>query len=115
VPQTQKGNALLALSCYTVLLLFSAVKKSCSFYRDGDVGATHAPIDWQVMGPGTVIRGPGSVTATEWCEKRIFELAGASDAQARPAMATNKAKKRIKLFIFGNLSSWILKGDCSPL
>jgi hypothetical protein len=58
---------------------------------------------------------PGSVTAAELCEVRILGLAGASVAQARPEMATNSAKKRTKLFIFGNLSGWILKGDCSPL
>jgi hypothetical protein len=59
--------------------------------------------------------GAGPVAPTELCEKRVFGLAGASVAQARPAMATNSAKKRIKLFIFGNLSSWIFKEDRSPL
>ena len=95
------------------LLVFSG-ESSCSSQRVGDIGAIQTPSDWQVMGPGRVTRGPGSVTATELCEKRIFGLAGASVEQARPAMATNSAKKRIKLFIFSNLSSWILKRDCSP-
>jgi hypothetical protein len=42
-------------------------------------------------------------------------LAGASDAEARPAIATNRAKNRITVCIFGNLSGSDLKGKLSLL
>ena len=73
-------------------------------YWVGGVAVRQAPTDWQGSGPGRVMSGPGSVAATELCETRAWVLAGASDAQARPAMATNKAKNRTTDFIFGNLS-----------
>lgn len=83
-------------------------------YWDGGVVVRQAPTDWQGSGPGRVMSGPGSVAATELCETRAWVLAGASDAQASPAMATNKAKNRMTDFIFGNLSDLILKGEFFP-
>jgi hypothetical protein len=81
---------------------------------DEGVVAKQELVDWQGNGPGRVMSGPGSVAATEVCEMRACVLAGASDAEARPAMATNKAKNRMTVFIFGNLSDLILKGEISP-
>ena len=51
--------------------------------------------NWQGTGPGRVISGPGSVTATElW--NSVFGLAGARDAPASPATATSRANKRME-------------------
>ena len=107
--QTQKGNTLLALSCYAAL--FAAFVLD---YREVvGVDIKHVPLNWQGRGPGRLTSGPGSVAATELCETRAW-VVGASDAEARPAMATNKAKNRMTVFIFGNLSDSILKGESSP-
>lgn len=115
--QTQKGNAVLALSCYAVLFrAFATSGPRADAYFDDVVGAKHALIDWQGSGPGILTSGAGSLAIVEWCPERICELlAGASDAEARPAMATNKAKKRITVFIFGNPSHSNLKRNFSLL
>jgi hypothetical protein len=94
--QTPKGNPRLALSCYPVL------GKSLD-YRNEAPGGGHTPTDWQGRGPGNESSSPRGATSIERCVTRVLLLAGAIDAEAKPATATNRAKMRIAVFIFGNL------------
>jgi len=65
-------------------------------------------------GAGSMI-GPGPLADTVTGAEAALVLAGAKDAEARPAIATNRAKKRMADFIFGNLSNVEIKGNFFPL
>jgi hypothetical protein len=56
-----------------------------------------------------MFRGPEPLTVTGTCLGEDCGLAGANDAEAKPAMATNRANMRIADFIFGNLSKFNLE------
>ena len=72
------------------------------------------PFDWQGNGAGSpiVVPGPGAAAARE---VSAFVVAGANDAEANPAIATNSANRRIAAFIFGNLIGLGIGGDESLL
>jgi len=84
-------------------------------YREAVLGATHVLVDWHGRGPGRRIVGTGSLAVIEERLDSTCVLAGAIDAEARPAKATNRAKKRMATFIFGNLVDGIQIGEYSPV
>ena len=47
--------------------------------------------------------GPGPLSEIETLRGRGCVVAGAMEAAARPAMATNRANRRMAVVIFGNL------------
>jgi len=103
------GNGALALSCYHPPLA------NVETYRCAVVvETTQLPFDWQGRGAGSPIVGPGPVAVNDACDVSDFVVAGANDADASPAMATNSAKKRTTAFIFSNLMCLGMLGDISP-
>lgn len=72
--------------------------------RVSDPETKQVPAIWQGRGAGRlIVVGSAPFAAAETAVVRGFRLAGAKEAEARPAKATNRAKKRMAAFIFGNL------------
>ena len=67
----------------------------------------------QGSGAGRETIGPGLPAIADLWVARICVLDGASDAAARPVRATNRANRRIVVFIVGNLWDLDLGADSS--
>ena len=76
------------------------------------VCAKQVPSDWQGRGPG-ISRGPGPLADAEVCRVTVCVVAGANEAEARPATATSRANMRMTDFIFGNLFEFDIERDAS--
>ena len=81
-------------------MLSSALCTAPTYRFDGEE-TTQVPVAEHGGGHGSI--GPGSLTATDMWSGRARDGGAEKDAETRPVKATNSAKTRMAVFIFGNL------------
>jgi hypothetical protein len=81
-------------------VLSSALCSAPTYLFDG-VETTQVSVAEHGVGHGSI--GPGSLTATDIWGGRACDGSAEKDAETRPVKATNSAKMRMAVFIFGNL------------